>query len=156
MKIALFAGSFDPITNGHIDVLQRGAKLFDRVVVAIANNPNKKSFIPLDTRLELVQKSVNDIPNVEVTSYDGLTVDYAKKIGAKYLLRGLRNSIDFEYEKQLSLTNQYLDSDIETVFILSKSEYEFVSSSTVRELYNNNANFSEIVPNTVYEYLKSI
>lgn len=156
MTIAIYPGSFDPITNGHIDILKSGAEIFDKVIIAVSYNINKKGFLPIDVRTKLIEESVKDIPNVEVDSFQGLTVEYAKKRNASVLLRGLRTSFDFEYEMQLSQTNSALYKDIKTVFLITKPEYNFISSSAVREILVNKGDISAFVPNAVSEYLKSL
>ena len=153
MSIAIYPGSFDPITNGHLDILKSGAEIFDRVIIAVSYNINKQGFLPIDTRIELIKESVKDIPNVEVDSFQGLTVEYAKKRNATVLLRGLRTSFDFEYEMQLSQTNHALDNNIKTVFLITKPEYNFISSSCVREILLNNCDINGFVPNVVRDYL---
>ena len=154
MKTAIFAGSFDPITNGHIDILKRGAEIFDKIIIAVSCNADKKAFLPAETRVKLIKESVSGIKNVEVDYFAGLTVDYARKHNASVLLRGLRTVKDFEYEIQLSQTNSALDKNIETVFIIAKPEYSFVSSSAVREIFMNNGDISAFVPQPVASYLK--
>ncbi len=155
MTIAIYPGSFDPITKGHLDVLETGAKIFEKVIIVVAYNLNKKSFLTVDERVNLIKESVKHLDNVEVDSFDGLTVDYAKKRNATILLRGLRAVSDFEYEMQLSQTNSALSEDIKTVFLITKPEYNFISSSTVKEIYLNNADISKFVPQPVSEYLKN-
>ena len=142
MTIAIYPGSFDPITNGHIDILKSGAEIFDKVIIAVSYNANKQGFLPINIRTELIKEAVKDIPNVEVDSFEGLTVEYAKKIGAKVLLRGLRTSFDFEYEMQLSQTNHALYNDIKTVFLITKPEFNYISSSCVREILLNKGDIS--------------
>ncbi len=156
MTIAIYPGSFDPITNGHIDILKSGAEIFDKVIIAVSYNINKKGFLPIDIRTKLIEESVKDIPNVEVDSFQGLTVEYAKKRNASVLLRGLRTSFDFEYEMQLSQTNSALYKDIKTVFLITKPEYNFISSSAVREILVNKGDISAFVPDAVSEYLTSL
>lgn len=156
MTIAIYPGSFDPITNGHIDILKSGAEIFDKVIIAVSYNINKKGFLPIDVRTKLIEESVKDIPNVEVDSFQGLTVEYAKKRNAAVLLRGLRTSFDFEYEMQLSQTNSALYKDIKTVFLITKPEYNFISSSAVREILVNKGDISAFVPDAVSEYLTSL
>lgn len=155
MTIAIYPGSFDPITKGHIDILKSGAEIFEKVIIAVSYNINKQGFLPIETRLDLIKKSVIDIPNVEVDSFEGLTIEYAKKKNAKVLLRGLRTSFDFEYEMQLSQTNQALYNEIKTVFLITKPEYNFISSSSVREILFNKGKIDEFVPQAVAEYLNS-
>ena len=156
MTIAIYPGSFDPITNGHIDILKSGAEIFDKVIIAVSYNINKKGFLPIDVRTKLIEESIKDIPNVEVDSFQGLTVEYAKKRNAAVLLRGLRTSFDFEYEMQLSQTNSALYKDIKTVFLITKPEYNFISSSAVREILVNKDDISSFVPDAVSEYLTSL
>lgn len=156
MTIAIYPGSFDPITNGHIDILKSGAAIFDKVIIAVSYNINKKGFLPIDVRTKLIEESVKDMPNVEVDSFQGLTVEYAKKRNASVLLRGLRTSFDFEYEMQLSQTNSALYKDIKTVFLITKPEYNFISSSVVREILVNKGDISAFVPDAVSEYLTSL
>ncbi len=153
-KIALYPGSFDPITNGHIDVLERARRMFDFVVIAVLNNSDKKSFLPASQRVRLIQEAVKDMDNVSVASFDGLTVEYAKQIGANFLIRGLRTITDFEYEVQLCQTNQVIAPDIDTVFLSTRPEHNFISSSIVKELSKYNTDISKFVPKNVVEYLQ--
>ena len=153
MKTAIYPGSFDPITKGHLDVLKRAADIFDKVIIAVSNNINKNSFLTVEERINLIKESVKHLDNVEVDSFDGLTVNYAKERGATILLRGLRAVSDFEYEMQLSQTNSELSPDIKTVFLITKPEYNFISSSTVKEIFLNNGDISNFVPEPVKEYL---
>lgn len=153
MKIAIYPGSFDPFTNGHLDILKSGAEIFDKVIIAVSYNINKKWFLSVDERVDLIKKCVSNIPNIEVDSFEGLTVDYAKKKDADTLLRGLRTSFDFEYELQLSQTNNALNKDLKTVFLITKPEYNFISSSMVREVLLNNGDISQFVPKPVEEFL---
>lgn len=155
MTIAIYPGSFDPITNGHLDILKSGSEIFDKVIIAVSYNVNKKGFLTVDERVELIKKSVAHFDNVEVDFFEGLTVEYAKKKQADVLLRGLRTSFDFEYELQLSQTNNALLRDLKTVFLITKPEYNFISSSMVREILINNGDISKFVPKAVEEYLKT-
>lgn len=155
MKIAVYPGSFDPITLGHLDVLKDGAHMFDKVIITVSNNISKHALLSVEERKELIRQSVADIPNVEVDSFDGLTVEYAKKIGATILLRGLRAVSDFEYEMQLSQTNRSLSEDIKTVFLITRPEYNFISSSSVKEILKNNGDISKFVPKPVNDYLQN-
>lgn len=155
MTIAIYPGSFDPITKGHLDVLETGAKIFEKVIIVVAYNSSKKSFLTVDERVNLIKESVKHLNNVEVDSFDGLTVDYAKKRNATILLRGLRAVSDFEYEMQLSQTNSALSQDIKTVFLITKPEYNFISSSTVKEIYLNNGDISKFVPEPVNIFLNN-
>ena len=155
MKIAVYPGSFDPITKGHLDILKTGAEIFDKVIIAVARNSEKKGFLTVDERVKLIKESIVEIENAEVDSFEGLTIEYAKKRGAKVLLRGLRAVSDFEYELQLSQANSSLSSDIKTVFLTTKPKYNFISSSTIKEIYLNNGDISKFVPDAVFEYLKN-
>ncbi len=134
MKTAVYPGTFNPITNGHTDLVQRAARLFDRVIVAIAANPGKAPAFPLEQRVELVREVLAGLPNVEVCSFDNLLVDFLHQRGATVILRGLRAVSDFEYEFQLASMNRQLAPDIETVFLTPAEQYAFVSSSLVREI----------------------
>lgn len=155
MTIAIYPGSFDPITNGHIDILKSGAEIFDKVIIAVSYNAQKEGFLPIETRVKLIEECAKDFPNVEVDSFEGLTVEYAKKRGASVLLRGLRTSFDFEYELQLSQTNLALYKDIKTVFLITKPEYNFISSSCVREILMNKGDITNFVPESVAKFLNS-
>lgn len=152
MKIAIYAGSFDPITKGHLDILKTAAGMFDKVIIAVAKNPDKKGFLPVDVRVKLIKDSVKDIDNVEVDSFDGLTINYARQKGATILIRGLRAVSDFEYEMQLSQANSALADDIKTVFLTTKPKYNFISSSTIKEIFLNGGDVSKFVPEAVNEY----
>lgn len=152
-KIALYPGSFDPITNGHLDVLERARVMFDEVVIAVLNNSHKKSFLDVDVRLELIKQATAGMDNVKADCFNGLTVEYARNIGAKFLIRGLRTITDFEYEVQLCQTNQVIAPDIDTVFLSTKPEHNFISSGIVRELANYKTDISKFVPKCVVQYL---
>ncbi len=153
-KIAIYPGSFDPVTKGHIDILERASKMFDRVIIAVLKNGNKKALIPVQDRVELIKKSVEEFDNVEVDFFDGLTVEYAKMRGAKFLIRGLRAVSDFEYEMQLSQANMSIAPEIGTVFLTTKPKYNFISSGIVKELSGFGQDVSKFVPNSVVEYLE--
>ena len=154
-KIALYPGSFDPITNGHLDVLERASRMFDKVVIAVLDNSNKASFLAKEVRVQLIKDAIKSMKNVSVDSFSGLTVEYAKKIGAKFLIRGLRTITDFEYEVQLCQTNQVLAPEIDTVFLSTKPEHNFISSSIVKELSNYKTDISKFVPKNVVQYLQT-
>lgn len=153
MKIAIYPGSFDPITKGHLDVLETGAEIFDKVIIAVAKNSEKLGFLTIDERVELIRKSCTHLNNVEVDSFDGLTIDYAAQKGATVLLRGLRAVSDFEYEMQLSQNNSALNHNIKTVFLITKPIYNFISSSSVREILLNGGDITQFVPDAVKDYL---
>ena len=153
MRTAIYPGSFDPITNGLLDVLKTSAGIFDKVIIAVAKNSEKHAFLTIDERIKLIKESVMHIKNVEVDAFDGLTIEYAREKSAQILIRGLRAVSDFEYEMQLSQTNSALAPDIQTVFLITKPEYNFISSSTVREILLNGGDISKFVPLPVYNYL---
>ena len=153
MKVAVYPGSFDPITNGHLDILERALNIFDKVIVLIAVNPNKKSRFDAKVRKAMIEEAV-DSPKVEVDIYDGLTVRYAKEHGATHLIRGLRAVTDFEYEFQLATANDLADKDIDTVFLMSKNDKSFINSSMIMELYNSGVDVSGLVPQSVLKRLK--
>ncbi len=153
MKIAIYPGSFDPITKGHLDILKNASGIFDKVIIAVARNGEKKGFLSTEERVELIKKSIEGLDNVEVDAFEGLTIEYAKKQGAEILIRGLRAVSDFEYEMQLSQTNSALCDEIKTVFLTTKPKYNFISSSTIREILQNNGDISKFVPQAVNEYL---
>lgn len=155
MKTAIYPGSFDPITKGHLDVLKTGSEIFDKVIIAVSTNHAKSAFLSVEERIELIKSSIADMDNVEVDSFDGLTVEYAKKRGAKIILRGLRAVSDFEYEMQLSQTNSALSSDIKTIFLTTRPKYNFISSSTVKNIAVLGGDVSKFVPEAVNEYLKT-
>ncbi|MEI8388572.1 MAG: pantetheine-phosphate adenylyltransferase [bacterium] len=150
---AVYAGSFDPITKGHLDILKIAAKLFDQVIVLIAKNPRKTRYIPIDDAVDLIKKSVEDLNNVKVDTYKGLTANYAKEKGAGFLLRGLRTVSDFDSEMQLSEINRRLNPELKTIFLPASSENNAISSSAVREILNNDGDISQFVPQSVAEYL---
>lgn len=154
MKIAVYPGSFDPVTKGHIDILQTAAGIFDKVIIAVAKNSEKHGFLPVEKRVELIKKSVKNMDNVEVDAFDGLTINYAREKGACVLIRGLRAVSDFEYEMQLSQANSALASEIKTVFLTTKPKYNFISSSTIKEIFLNKGDISKFVPDAVNEYLQ--
>ncbi len=148
MKRALFPGSFDPITLGHYDIIKRGVKLFDEVIVAIGINSDKKYMFSLEERTKFIEEAFKVEPKVKVVTYQGLTVDFCKEIGVKFILRGLRNPADFEFEKAIAHTNRKLAA-VETVFLLTAARTSFISSSIVREVIRYNGNYSILVPDSV-------
>ena len=153
MRIAIYPGSFDPITNGHLDILNRALEIFDKVIVLVAINPNKSSRFSAEERVAMIKETVEG-KNVEVDSYQGLTVEYAKAHGAKHLIRGLRAVTDFEYEFQLATANDFIDSSIDTVFLMSKNDKSFINSSMIVELYKQGQDVSSLVPPSVVKRLK--
>jgi len=154
MKTAIYPGSFDPVTKGHLDILKTAAEIFDKVIIAVARNPEKRGFLPVDDRVRLIRESIKDLSNVEVDFFEGLTINYAREKGASVLIRGLRAVSDFEYEMQLSQANSSLAPEIKTVFLTTKPKYNFISSSTIKEIFINNGDVSMFVPEAVFEYLK--
>jgi pantetheine-phosphate adenylyltransferase len=154
--IAIYPGSFDPITLGHLDIIERGSKLFDRVVVAVLRNPGKTPLFTVEQRLRQIHTATKHLPQVEVDSFDGLTVDYANMIGAKVLLRGLRVMSDFEKELQMAHTNKTLSTEIETVFLATSTEHGFLSSSIVKEIAKFNGSIDHLVsPHVATEIYQS-
>ena len=153
MKIAVYPGSFDPITNGHLEILDRALNIFDKVIMLVAVNPNKKTRFSAEERVAMIKEAVNN-PRVEVDSFDGLTVKYAKEHGAHHLIRGLRAVTDFEYEFSLASANDYIDESIDTVFLMSKVEKSFINSSMIMELYQSGVDISALVPASVLKRLK--
>jgi len=148
MKRAIFPGSFDPITLGHYDIIKRGISLFDELIIAIGVNTDKKYMFSLEERIKFVSEAFKDESNISVVSYQGLTVDFAKEVDAEFILRGLRNPADFEFEKAIAHTNRRL-SDIETVFLLTSSGKSYISSSIVRDVIKNGGDYSLLVPDSV-------
>lgn len=148
-KIAVVPGSFDPVTNGHLDIIRRTAKLFDRVYVCILRNSAKKTLFSADERVELVKRVTGGIPNLEVESFDGLLVDYAHSRGAGFIIKGLRAVSDFEYEFQMAQTNKSLRPDIETFFISTGRSYSYLSSSIVKEVARYGGPISDFVPKEI-------
>lgn len=146
MKIAVFPGSFDPITVGHVDLVKRALPLFDKIVVAVGINSQKKYLFSLEQRLEWLEDVFKDEPKVEVGSFEHLTAHYCKRIGARYLLRGLRNSSDFDYEKTISQLNEIVGEGLETIFLISKPQFSHISSTIVREIIKGGGDSSPFVP----------
>lgn len=152
-KLAICPGSFDPITNGHLDIIQRGAKVFDKVIVTIFNNQSKTPLFTVDERIYLIEESTKDIPNVTVDVSDGLLVDYAREQEAHAVLRGLRAVSDFEFEMQITSMNKKLEPEIDTFFMMTNNQYSFLSSSIVKEIAKYHGNISGLVPQVVLEAL---
>ena len=152
--VAVYPGTFDPITNGHLDLIERAARFYDRLVIAVANNRNKQSLFDLQTRVALAEGVTVHLPNVEVMSFDGLLVDFVHQIGGNVLLRGLRAVSDFEYEFQLASMNRNLAPEIETMFMTPAEKYAFISSSLVKEVARLNGDIQAFVPPLVEAALK--
>lgn len=153
MKKALFPGSFDPITVGHEDIVRKASLLFDEVVVGIGENSNKKYLFSLEQRTQWIQETFQDLPNVSVAHYSGLTVEFCKEINAQYIVRGLRNALDFEYESNIARLNATLQSSVETIVLISKPELVAVNSTIVREIIKHKGNVSTLVPACVANQL---
>ena len=153
MRTVIYPGSFDPLTNGHLDVIQRATKLFDRVIVAVAKNESKSPLFTLAERVELVGGCIGHLPNVEVDSFDGLLVEYAEKCSAQAIIRGLRAVSDFEFEFQMALMNRKLDAAVETIFLMPKEEYTYLSSRIVKEIARLGGDVSGFVPACVAKAL---
>ncbi|MGG3562033.1 pantetheine-phosphate adenylyltransferase [Neobacillus rhizosphaerae] len=153
-SIAVCPGSFDPITYGHLDIIRRGAKVFDKVYVVVLNNSAKNPLFTVEERINLINEVTKDMPNVMVDEFAGLLVDYAKSVKANAILRGLRAVSDFEYEMQITSMNRVLDEDIETFFIMTNNQYSFLSSSIVKEVAKYNGKITELVPPIVEKELQ--
>lgn len=145
MRIAVFPGSFDPLTKGHEEIIRKALPLFDKLYVAIGENANKKSCFPLSQRLKWIQQVFANESKVETTVYEGLTVEFCQKVQARYIVRGLRNPLDFQYEKDIAEANRRLAPEVETVFLLSSPELSHVSSTLVKELHHHQAPYTEYV-----------
>lgn len=161
MRVAIYPGSFDPVTNGHIDVIERAAKLFDKVLIAVIRNPEKKPRFSLDERVEMLKQSLKNDKNavpagrqVEVESFDGLLVEYARRKKASIIVRGLRAVSDFDYEFQMALTNRKMAPEIETLFFMTDYKYSYLSSNFVKQIAHSGGDISELVPKPVAEKLK--
>ena len=145
MKKAIFPGSFDPITIGHVDIIKRAMKVFDEIIIAVGDNIDKKYMFPKEKRVEFVKQTFNNYNSIKIESYSGLTVDFCKKNNTEFMIRGLRNPADFEFEKSIALTNRKM-TDIETIFFLTSPENSFVSSSIVRDLIRNSGDYKLFIP----------
>lgn len=152
MKRAIFPGTFDPFTLGHLDILNRSKLIFDEVIIGIGKNDEKTSMFSIEKRIELIKSVISKEDKIEVMSYNGLTIDFCKKVNADFIVRGVRNNGDFEFEKAIARTNRLL-SKIETVFLLTSAKTSFISSSIVRDLIKNNGDYSELVPKKIAKLL---
>ena len=153
-KLAIYPGSFDPVTNGHIDIIVRGLKIFDHIIVCILNNPAKKVLFTIEERIDMLNQSLNGIKSIEITTYDGLLVDFAVQRQAHAILRGMRAVSDFEYEFQMALMNRRLNRDIQTVFLMTGLRWIFTSSSIIKEAARFGGNINGMVPKIVQQKLK--
>jgi pantetheine-phosphate adenylyltransferase len=155
MKTAIYPGSFDPVTNGHLDILKRAQKFFEKIIVAVIVNPEKKAYFSLNDRLQMLKACLRAMPKVEIDSFDGLLVDFAKKKGVSAIVRGLRAVSDFDYEFQLAITNRKMKPDIETVFFMTDYKYSYLSSSFVKQIARLGGDVSGFVPASVARRLKN-
>ncbi len=154
MRIGVYPGSFDPVTNGHIELIKRSINLFDKVIFLLAVNPSKKSVFSVDDRLRMMKEATKEYPNVTVDFYPGLIVDYCRKVGSSYIIRGLRAVTDFEYEFQMAAANEFADPSIDMVFFMSRKEETFISSTAINELFDGGKDISSLVPPIVVTMLK--
>ncbi|MEE6704689.1 pantetheine-phosphate adenylyltransferase [Limosilactobacillus reuteri] len=154
MKVAVFPGSFDPLTLGHLDLIKRGSALFDQLAVAVMTNESKNPLFTIEERVAQIKEAVSGLDNVSVITTEGLTVDLMNRIGADYLMRGLRNTTDFQYERDIAAMNNFLDDQCETVFFLAKPEYQHLSSSLLKEVTSAGGDISAYLPANINEALK--
>lgn len=155
MRRAIYPGSFDPVTNGHLDVIQRASRLFDEVIVAVAYNDEKNPLFTNEERMDLLKEAIHSIPNVKVAHFDGLLVDFARHQGATAIVRGLRAISDFEFEFQMALMNRKLEGSVETIFLMPKEEYTYLSSRIVKEIARLGGNVEAFVPHSIAEALRT-
>tara|TARA_B100000497_G_C7694009_1_gene422984 strand:+ start:3701 stop:4162 length:462 start_codon:yes stop_codon:yes gene_type:complete len=148
-RIAIFPGSFDPITTGHVDIINRALPIFDKIIISVGSNSEKQYFFSLEKRIQWIKKVFIKTPKIEVKSYNKLTVEFAKESNARFLIRGLRNTSDFEFEKTVAHANSELNPSIESVFLLTQPKYSFITSTLVREIIRNNGDYQKFVPNQV-------
>jgi len=153
---AIYPGTFDPVTNGHVDIIKRACKIFDKIIVAVADNKDKNTMFSLEKRVEMMKKATKDFPKIEVKSFSSLLVDFAKKEEAKIIIRGLRAVSDFEYELQMGYANKSLDNEIDTIYLMPNLDNAFISSSVVRSILKYNGDVSHLVPKEILEDLKCI
>ena len=153
-NLAVYPGTFDPITNGHLDLIQRGLKIFDRIIVAVAKNPAKKPLFTIEERAEMLRMALKDHPGVTIDTFDGLLMDYCKKVQVRVVLRGLRAVTDFEYEFQMAMMNRRLEPEVETVFLMTGLRWVFLSSSILKEAAVHGGDIQEMVPPFVYQMLR--
>ncbi|EJF09427.1 pantetheine-phosphate adenylyltransferase [Pontibacter sp. BAB1700] len=145
-RVAIFPGSFDPFTNGHLDVVLRGSKMFDEIVIAIGNNSSKQRYIPVEKMVDIIGEVFKDKPNITARSYKGLTAEFAREVKATFLLRGLRNTTDFEYENTIAQANRHINKELETVFLITSPALAAISSTIIREIHRFGGNVDEFIP----------
>ena len=155
MRVGLYPGTFDPVTNGHMDILKRSLTLFDKVIVAVADTTPKKTLFTLEERVGMLREATKSLEGIEVVPFSGLLVEFAKRVGATAIIRGLRVVSDFEYEFQMALMNRRLDKQIETVFLMPSEEYTYLNSSVIKEIASTGGDISEFVPEVVAERLRT-
>ncbi len=155
MRVGLYPGTFDPVTNGHMDILKRSLTLFDKVIVAVADTTPKKTLFTLEERVGMLREATKSLEGIEVVPFSGLLVEFAKRVGATAIIRGLRVVSDFEYEFQMALMNRRLDKEIETVFLMPSEEYTYLNSSVIKEIASTGGDISEFVPEVVAERLRT-
>jgi len=154
LTVAIYPGSFDPITNGHLDVAQRAARLFEKLIIGVYDNPNKPLLFTTEERVDMIRRAITNLPNIEVTAFDGLTVDFARQVKAKAMVRGLRVGADFEHEFEMALMNRNLYSDCELVCLMANQGYQFLSSSLLKEVASLGGDIDGLVPEHVAAALK--
>ncbi|PKV75317.1 pantetheine-phosphate adenylyltransferase [Pontibacter ramchanderi] len=150
-RTAIFPGSFDPFTNGHLDVVLRGSKMFDEIVIAIGNNSSKQRYIPVEKMVEVINGIFKDQPNIQAQAYKGLTAEFAREVGATFLLRGLRNTTDFEYENTIAQANRHINPELETVFLITSPALAAISSTIIREIHRFGGNVDDFIPFRISE-----
>lgn len=155
-RLAIYPGSFDPPTLGHLDVIERASKLFDKIIVAVGRNASKDPLIPIEDRIEALRQSVTHLQNVEVDAFSGMLVEFARQVEASFIVRGLRATADFEYEFQMAMVNRRLQPEIDTIFLMTRWEYSYLSSSIVREVALLGGDYKGLVPGPVAEILESV
>ena len=155
-KVAIYPGSFDPLTNGHLDIINRAASIFEELIIAVAVNGQKETLLTKDERLEIIVKATSEISNIKVEFFNGLLVDYAGRNDVFTIVRGLRTLSDFEYEFRMAIMNRNLDNSIETIFLMTDEKYGHISSSFVKEIYNLDGDVSSFIPNAALSYLNKI
>lgn len=156
LKMAVYPGTFDPFTLGHLDIVERAARIFDKVVIGVTNPMHKEPLLPLDVRKKLIEKSVEHLKNIEVLEFEGLLVEFLKRIGIKTVIRGLRAVSDYEYELKMAWINKKLYEDMETIFLLSSEQFAYLSSSFVKEIFSLGGDIRPFVPKAVADYLENL
>ncbi len=154
-RIALFPGSFDPFTNGHYDVVKRGLRLFDEIIIAIGNNSSKQRYLPLEVTVNIISELFKNEPTITVQAYKGLTANFARDNGARFLLRGLRNTTDFEYENIIAQANRHVNKDLETVFLITSPPLAAISSSIIREIHMYGGNVDDFIPFPISQHVNN-